>query len=469
MGTSRRPWSLLATVRLLVVVLGAMVLLVALIAALGRAKVHGSTNDLRVRVIPAQDAAADLSMAYVDQETGQRGFVLTGDERFLQPYLAGLRAQQVARQEIGALLRDTASRRDLADVDTAGDRWRALAAEPEIQARSAGPIPATQLAELTDRGRQLFDELRVQLGALDAHVNALADRQLRTIARDQRTATLLVLPIVVVAIVVTAGAALLLQRRLVRPTRRLVDDVSAIAGGDYDRPVSSDGPKELRDIAEAVEAMRASTLRYGDELAESQHRLARRTEQDRLSADLHDLIVQRVFGVGLRLESAAQRHPQLADTLRPLVDDTDEIIRELRSVIFDLRHAGGGGGLTGEIEDVVEECSRGLSFQPRLRIAGDVNSLPLDSVGADLLACVRELLSNVARHAKARSATVDVSIADGVLALRVTDDGVGIAPGRRVGDGTGNVAFRAHRLGGGVTTESAPGVGTTVTWRVPVG
>jgi signal transduction histidine kinase len=89
-------------------------------------------------------------------------------------------------------------------------------------------------------------------------------------------------------------------------------------------------------------------------------------------------------------------------------------------------------------------------------------------VAEQLLAVLREALSNVARHAKASKAEVDVTTADGFLLLRVADNGVGIPEeaGRR--SGLGNLAERAAQLGGEFTVGPVEGGGTALVWRIPL-
>jgi signal transduction histidine kinase len=81
---------------------------------------------------------------------------------------------------------------------------------------------------------------------------------------------------------------------------------------------------------------------------------------------------------------------------------------------------------------------------------------------------IREVLSNIARHAKATSVTVLVALLDDTMHLVVADNGVGMTTDARAGEGTRNIRSRAERLGGGATISPGPDGGTQVVWRVPV-
>jgi signal transduction histidine kinase len=109
-----------------------------------------------------------------------------------------------------------------------------------------------------------------------------------------------------------------------------------------------------------------------------------------------------------------------------------------------------------------------LGFLPSLQFAGTVDSLVDDDIADQLVAALRESLSNAARHAHASQVLVAVVVADGDVVLTVLDDGVGITEGGRR-SGLANLAARAHELGGTFVVEPRISGGTQLTWRVPLG
>jgi PAS domain S-box-containing protein len=218
----------------------------------------------------------------------------------------------------------------------------------------------------------------------------------------------------------------------------------------------------VRDVTERLELERQA--RTTSEL------LALADERDRIARDLHDTVLQRLFGLGLELQAAAMRaEPAVSDRLESAVDEIDRIIRDIRTTVFTLGAARRHGSLGQELSDVIAQAKRVLGFSPALRIDGPVESLVADDIRVELIASLREALGNVARHAHAREALV-VLRCDDHVELRVADDGVGLPDGFQpgVGNGLRNLAARAARLGGTCAIENRPVGGAVLTWRVPI-
>lgn len=193
-------------------------------------------------------------------------------------------------------------------------------------------------------------------------------------------------------------------------------------------------------------------------------------DRDRIGRDLHDLVIQRLFAIGLTLENVARvaTRPEVSDRLTSAVDDIDATIKEIRRSIFEL---GSGRGplveLRAELGRVLAEQTGPLGFRPTLETEGPVDSAVPEEVRLHLLAVLREALSNVARHAAARSVTVVVRVGGDVV-LIVSDDGRGIAENAR-SSGIRNMRERAESLGGSCQVQRGLEGGTVVTWAVPVG
>jgi signal transduction histidine kinase len=201
---------------------------------------------------------------------------------------------------------------------------------------------------------------------------------------------------------------------------------------------------------------------------EDRERLAVLEDRDRIAKDLHDLVIQRLFAIGLTIQAAARdavRQP-VQERLEQAVDDLDDTIKDVRRTIFHLHGRGAaGGGLTADLESVVAEARPALGFLPRLRTEGPASAVAPE-VAADLVAVLREALSNVARHAGARRVEVCLRVGP-PLTLTVEDDGVGIPAetGRR--SGLANLSERATAHGGRFSVEPRLAGGTTLTWQVP--
>jgi two-component system, NarL family, sensor histidine kinase DevS len=218
----------------------------------------------------------------------------------------------------------------------------------------------------------------------------------------------------------------------------------------------------VRDIAERV----AADVRLRD--AEREVQILE--DHERIARDLHDIVIQQLFASGMTLQGVWSRihEPALAQRVAAVVDDLDRTIREIRSVIFGLQsREADGEARRSEILRIVSDEKAVLGFEPRVHFEGAVEAIP-DDVGCELIPTLREALSNVARHAGARSVWVTVEVGDDVL-LRVEDDGTGLPTGSAPGHGLTNMSERAARLGGEFDVSPRPGGGTVVEWRVPFG
>ncbi|TFV54599.1 GAF domain-containing protein [Geodermatophilus sp. DF01-2] len=209
------------------------------------------------------------------------------------------------------------------------------------------------------------------------------------------------------------------------------------------------------------------------ELARSQQRERRlqvQADRDRIARDLHDHVVQRIFATGLALDrisrSLEEDHPEAAARLAERVDELDGTIARIRSSIFELHEADDASpdAVRARIVDVVRSITGGQGLRPDVRLRGDADDLP-PVLLPDVVAVVRELVTNVVKHAQATRVTVTVTV-DAEVCVVVTDNGVGL-PTVGVRSGLTNLADRAERHGGRLTTSAGPS-GTQIRWCVPL-
>ena len=196
-------------------------------------------------------------------------------------------------------------------------------------------------------------------------------------------------------------------------------------------------------------------------------------DRERIAADLHDTVIQRLFATGLSLQGTTRRIDDAATAakVQEAVDNLDETIRQIRSTIFGLESSRiVGRGLRSEILALATEAAVSLGFEPRVRFDGLIDHRVDARIGEQLLAVLREALSNVVRHAGASRVTVVVTVTDVELVAEVIDDGVGAGPGERIGGkGVASLHHRAEALGGTLELRgNQDGVGTTMSWRVPL-
>ncbi len=191
-------------------------------------------------------------------------------------------------------------------------------------------------------------------------------------------------------------------------------------------------------------------------------------DRDRIARDLHDLVIQRLFATGLQLQGA--RRIAVSDEVKERLDaavaDLDVTIRDIRSTIFELQHSH-DLSVRADVRGVVKEYVPVLGFTPLVRTTGPLDTAVPRRVGEQLLAVLREALSNVARHAEASAAVVEVEATEADVVLRVTDNGKGLPPDRHE-SGLRNVRRRAVEHGGDVRLLPEEPHGTRVEWRVPL-
>ena len=190
-------------------------------------------------------------------------------------------------------------------------------------------------------------------------------------------------------------------------------------------------------------------------------------DRERIARDLHDVVIQRLFATGLQLQSTARlvARPEVGERIDAAVDDLDATIRDIRSAIFELRSPL-SAELRAEIRSTVDAAAASLGFRPELRLDGPLDSAVIEEVRADLLAALRESLSNVVKHARAGHVEVAVEVADGRVGLTVADDGVGFGQLDERG-GLANLRQRALRHGGEFSLRPAQPHGCVLRWSVP--
>jgi signal transduction histidine kinase len=195
-------------------------------------------------------------------------------------------------------------------------------------------------------------------------------------------------------------------------------------------------------------------------------------DRERIARDLHDTVIQRLFATGLSLQSAvrlAAPLPDVVDRIQQAVDELDEVVRQIRSSIFELHAAEVAPmGLRRQLLAVGDDLSDALGFSPTFRFDGPIEAAVSRELADHVLAVVREALSNVARHAESSGAAVLVEADPDRVTVIVEDEGVGPGPTRAGGYGLENLTSRAEELGGGFSLAPGPSRGTRMCWWAPI-
>ena len=198
-------------------------------------------------------------------------------------------------------------------------------------------------------------------------------------------------------------------------------------------------------------------------------------ERERIGMDLHDGIIQSIYGVGLALENARavlRDDPNSADNrLQKAMDDLNRTIRDIRNYILDLRPRQlRGESLIEGLGRLVSEFRQNTKLEVSLAGPKDPLSDLLQVNAMALFHICQEALANIAKHANASKVTIDLwSTSDRAL-LEIQDDGNGFnleKANKTVGHGLANMQTRVANVGGDLDIITAPGEGTTILAWVP--
>ena len=230
----------------------------------------------------------------------------------------------------------------------------------------------------------------------------------------------------------------------------------------------------LEDLARQAEVA-VHAVRLTADLQRSRERLVatREEERRRLRRDLHDGLGAQLAGLNVQagmLRRLIPQDPAAADELvAELREELRGAIADIRRLVYNLRPpALDDLGLAEALRRLAERYGSD-SDEPRVSVKApeDLPSLPA-AVEVAVYRIAQEALTNVARHAKARSCVVRLAV-DGDVRLEVTDDGAGIPDGRNAGVGLSSMRERASELGGSCIVQAVPEGGTRVLVLLPLG
>lgn len=249
--------SLRARVIGLLVVLGVILVITSALVESTLQRVEQQNRMISQRLQPASVEARGLLASVINQETGQRGYVITGDEGFLEPYRRG---QTDTTRRLGGLRTaftdDRAVAHAIDEVDTSVERWREVGAQPEIAARRAGDVKTANGLVLEGTGKRAFGDVRRKVEALQSLIDERVDDARTNAATDSRTLRNGLLASGGLRLGLLLAAALLLRRWVLLPIADLRASMRRVAGGDLEVPVQVAGPAEVAAIGTDAESMR---------------------------------------------------------------------------------------------------------------------------------------------------------------------------------------------------------------------
>jgi signal transduction histidine kinase len=258
-AAARRPWPLSRMIWVGVAGTAVVAIVAGVIAGLALSRLSGSRHQVTAVADPAAIQTLELDASMINQETGIRGYALSGAASFLQPYSSGLAQQRKSEAALRGLTGDVpGARNDLAIVIRRVGDWQARYATPTIaQVRAAGkPV----LSPTIDQGKAQFDALRASIAALQTDIGRYRQHALANLNDADATLQTVVIGIGVGLLVFLALFVLVMRRAVVRPLVGLAADTQLATTGDFEHVVRASGPRETTDLGMDVNRLRTGIL-----------------------------------------------------------------------------------------------------------------------------------------------------------------------------------------------------------------
>jgi signal transduction histidine kinase len=423
--------------------------LLAVLASLGAwvfARSSSTSDHLVYTTTPALITAAELEQSLTDEETGSRGYGLSGQRSFLQPYQDGLKDEKAAVARLRVLLPAGSPGADeLTRTLAAGEAWKARFGRPVAQAAPADAVGVASAR--ADSGKTAFDSFRTASARLQATLrdDQAHGRSELARVRTERNWIFSLIAAVVVALLTLIAVGL--RRALTAPLGDLTRDVRRVARGEFRHVVRGSGPADLRQLARDVESMRQ---RLVDELAFTD---AARERLDEQATDLRRSnaeLEQFAYVASHDLQEPLRKVASFCQLLqRRYADQLDERAGQYIEFAVD-----GANRMQTLINDLLafsrvgrlHTDSEGVDLEEVFARAGEAISMAVEDTGAELVhdplpqvvgdrtqlaMLFQNVLSNAIKFRRADvPPRVEVScrLEDGFWRFAVTDNGIGIAP-----------------------------------------
>ena len=440
------PWPLGRIIGGAVLLMAVLSLAAVVTGALALAHLDNERQRIETTIDPAALAAQQLYSALLNQETGVRGYALSGQPAFLAPYTEGMATEKTAVAQLRQLMPQlpAASAADLEQTLNEARDWRTRYAQPTIKQIQSGGKPVVSPDILA--GKAEFDALRVKFTAFQAEVSAARAQALSSLDRASTELHVVLLVIAIGLALLVAGLAVILRASAIRPVHLLAAEARRVAAGDFGHEVAQRGPREIRDLAADVNTMRERILRELSAVQEANEALAARAAAlQRSNAELeqfayvasHDLqeplrkvtsfcqLLQRRYSG--QLDEKADQYIEFAvdgaKRMQVLINDLLAFSRVGRSaadlgpVACDAALAGATANLSAQIGQAGAVIEAG--------------PLPVVRAQLTLMTVVfQNLLSNALKFKGERPPRIVVAAErDGAFwSFSVTDNGIGIEP-----------------------------------------
>jgi signal transduction histidine kinase len=496
-------WPLSRIIGTAVLAMALFVIAAIIVAGTALASLGSARNRVDNVVDPASASGRELAYDLVNQETGVRGYLLSANRTFLTPYYTGLADQQ---KQISLLRQLTAGvpaeQADLNNVLARVSTWRTEYAEPAIKQVSAAGRPV--ISPDIGSGKALFDAIRTPLASLESELAGLRDQAVASLNDSATTLDAVSIGIAVALLLIVGAVAVVLRSAAIRPLTRLAGDARLVAAGDFEREVTTSGPREAADLAVDVNRMRErilselSAVRMANTALES-----RAQELERSNSELeqfayvasHDL-QEPLRKVASFCQLLQRRYiGQLDERADQYIEFAVDGAKRMQVLIDDLLAFSRVGRV--EREAALISCASALSAA-RVNLAADIresgavietDELPTVRAEFSLITSLfQNLLSNAIKFRADKPPRIAVSVLrDGEFwQFSVADNGIGIEPEyadrifvifQRLHDrasysGTGIGLAMCRKIveyyGGRIWLETTASAGATFSFTLPV-
>ena len=455
----------------------------------------------------AQFQVASILKDVVDQETGQRGFLLTGVETFLEPYHDGAEALALHIAQLRTLVETGFDKTDMLQkverLRVLAEDWRLKAATPEIALRREINNSAASMADVTalienETGKKIIDEIRTELAGFISVETDLMESRTKEATSTASVAVMLINSSTLVAIGLALLVALVVSGAIVRRLHHLIEATQSVAAGDYDHALFEESNDEIGTLAASFNTMTEALDQSRTELKK-----ASAVKGDFLAHMSHEIRTPMNGVVGvldlLKETSLNEDQSQLVKTMQTCSSSLLTIINDILDyskiesgmMVFNRTRLD-----LGELLDNVVYLYDGQASQKGLELTSSLKSENARFVLGDevrIMQILNNLVSNAIKFTSRGAVTLEARCTSSEqnqlsICFSVQDSGIGIAPEsvddvfndfvqadtsttRRYG-GTGLGLSISHRLttlmNGRLWLESTLGVGTTFYCELPL-
>jgi signal transduction histidine kinase len=397
-----------------------------------------------------RSALSRLLQHVVDAETGSRGYLLTGDPRYLEPYNA---AVAEIGQQLDNLRRSySANNSEYSTLAELSRNVQRKLAEMDlsVRMRKQGNEDAWKFVLMTDVGKEHMDAIRDQAGKL---INTTTVKMDAAQAQVRQSLALSRIGIAGVTAIALIAFALYLRQTT---ALKLADEQQQRA------------LQQERDLLETQVRERTATLA---ELATHLQQV-REEERGHLARELHDelgalLTAAKLDVARLKSRLVEQTTPEIAQRLQHLTESLNSGIALKRRIIEDLRPSSLSNlGLTASLEILAREFSE----RSGIEVASSLEPVELDeSRQLTVYRLVQESLTNVGKYAEAKQVDISVHDYSNHVEVQIRDNGKGFEPrqARPTTHGLAGMRHRVEAAGGRLSVESRPGGGTRIAAVLP--